>query len=194
MFAIQTWLAVLLLVIPGAANSAGSPLGTVKPLVYGVTQLDLTGRGLPGMAVLAKRDNFNAHGFDVLTLYVKVSLETGDPTIWRLVPVFEKDSEQLTQHASGGADCLLHDFRLFTAPGERVLQLVVADREMGDSYANTEGVNFKFYELKQNTEGVPGRPLYYFEFSHSLIAKQKYCDVGVALKDELGFGQYLVQP
>ena len=156
--------------------------------------LDLTGRGLPSMAVLAKRDNFNAHDFDVLALYVKTSLGNRDRSILRLVPVFENEKEQLTLYASGGADCLLHDFRLFTAPHQRKVQLVVAEREMGGNFADAAAVTFKFYDLKENVEGIPGRPSYYFTLSHSQAAKQPYCDVGAAFKGELGLGSYMARP
>jgi hypothetical protein len=188
-------LAVSMLALTGAANSADLPLGNVQSLSYGITPLDLTGAGLPSMAVLARRENGNAHGFDVLTLYVSMSLWDGDPVTWRIVPVFDtdnNDSEQLTLLAGGGADCLLHDFRLVASSRERGLQLVVAERRTGD-FATAAPITFKFYELEKPT--LPfGWPPYYFQLTHSSVTQRSYCDVGEAFEKELGLRPSMARP
>lgn len=111
-FSMRIGFAIAALAVTGLANSADQRQATVVPLSYGITTLDLTGHGLPSMAVFARRENFNAHGFDVLTLYVNVSYGNGSPPVWQLVSVFDNKEERLTVSVSGGADCLLHDFRL----------------------------------------------------------------------------------
>lgn len=68
---------------------------------------------------------------------------------------------------------------------------MVADREMGESYASTAPVIFRFYELKKNAENLPGWPLYYFDLKRSQRAQRRYCDVGDAFSRELGLGQYM---
>jgi len=98
--------------------------------------------------------------------------------------------EHLTLSASGGADCRLHDFRLLAATATADAMLILADRELGESFASPTQVSFRFFTLKKNSDGVPGRPVYYFEFDHERRATKPYCDVGDALQAELGLGPY----
>jgi len=63
---------------------------------------------------------------------------------------------------------------------------VVANRELGDSFASSEPVTFTYFDLKKNTEGDPGEPLYYFKKSKVTKAKANYCDAGDAFRHELG--------
>lgn len=192
-YLIRVCFTIAALAIAGSAGSAGSTgqqQAAVVPLSYGITELDLTGENLPGMAVFARRENFNAHGFDVLTLYIKTSHGDGSPPVWQLVSLFNKEKEEFTITTRVGADCLLHDFRLVTSAQSSGYQLVVADRKLGKSYANAAPVVFSFYDLKKNDKNLPGRPLYYFELQRSQKAKHQYCDVGEAFSKELGLKPY----
>jgi len=38
----------------------------------GITHVDILGDGTPAMVVADRRENFNAHSFDVVSLYVQV--------------------------------------------------------------------------------------------------------------------------
>ena len=136
--------------------------------------------------VIGHRENFNAHGFDVATFFI-----AGDkPPDLGLLSFWDGDKESLHQGTSGGADCVLHDFRLLRSSKGAPPMVVVADREMGDSYADKAAVSFRFYRLVQNTEGMPGRPLYSFELVKTEKAKASYCDVGEAFQRELGLGSW----
>jgi hypothetical protein len=112
------------------AATADAPV-TVQ-LAYGVNKIDLGPGTSAAMAVLAHRENFNAHGFDVLTMYVKPPPVGPAPQDWQIVTVFDKDKESLSLAAGGGADCMLHDFRLLREPGQDQPILIVAERDMGN--------------------------------------------------------------
>jgi hypothetical protein len=186
----KTPLAALLLaatLCPQVACAATSP---VMPLRNGMNTLSLTLAPMPAMAMLAHRENFNAHSFEVLTLYIQAAGIEGEPPQWQIVPVFDSASERLTLSASGGADCVLHDFRLLRPAAGQDATLILADREMGESFASPAAVQFRYFKLRKNPDGVPGQPVYRFEFDHARKAGKAYCDVGEALKAELGLGPY----
>lgn len=108
-------------------------------------------------------------------------------TVWDDV---KNSKEALTVTTSGGADCVLHDFRLLVSSQHKPSLLILVDRMMGDSYGDENSVGFKIYTLRQNTEQMPGPPTYYFDLTDQFIAKRKYCDVERAFHDELGIGDY----
>ena len=91
---------------------------------------------------------------------------------------------------SGGADCVLHDFRLLVSNQHKPSLLVVADRVMGETFVDENVVTFEVYTLKQNTDQMWGQPTFYFELTEQLTAKRKYCDVEKAFRGELGIGDY----
>ena len=170
---------------------AATDAGRVIPLSNGITTIDLTGQQSESMIILANRENFNAHGFDVLSIYVKPDKTLADAPIWHIVPVFDDDKERLTLTVAGGADCTLHDFRLVQDSKNNPLRLVTADRSLGDEgFTEPNVVTFSFYVLRLNEHSLIGRPLYYFERTSQSEAKRKYCDVGEALKKELGLDDY----
>jgi len=190
-----------LLLLPALCPAAASADAArpVVPLANGLNTLSLTAAPLPARAFLARRDNFNGHGFDVLTLYIEAPAGPGEKPQWQLVPAFDTRDEErrrlprgehLTLQAYGGADCRLGDFRLLAASAEADATLVLADREFGDSFASAAPVSFRFFKLRKNTDGIPGRPVYYFEFDHERQATKPYCDVGSPLQAELGLGPY----
>jgi hypothetical protein len=149
-------------------------------LHYGSNPIHFGDGDAAGTALLAHRENFNAHGFDVLTLYQKD---------WQLISVFDDDKEVLLLTAGGGADCVLHDFRLVRDQGGGV-RLIVAERDFGNGYADAATVRFKFYALRRNDDGDIGYPSAYFKLIERSVAKKTYCDVGEAFKTELNIGPY----
>ena len=175
-----------------ACASAVGPEEVVK-ITYGITKVDLTGEGYDAFVVFGRRENFNAHGFDVLSMYINASLDKGALPIWNIVPIFNGEKEQLELMASGGADGLLYDFRLLRDSKKHGIRLITATRAFGETYADENDVTFDYYELKRNSEGLVGEPIYYFEKSSSSKAKKRYSDVGAAFKDELGLGQYITR-
>jgi hypothetical protein len=163
----------------------------VVKLHRGLNNLDLGFAGRKFSVAIAHRENFNAHSFDVVTVY----LSSGDPSQGLdIVGFWDKTKEGLTLTVSGGADCLLHDFRLLESTRGMPPMLVVAERPLVMSYADNEPVSFRFYALKQNTEGLPGEPAYWFDLVETRTSRRAYCDVGFALSRELGLGDYRTSP
>lgn len=164
---------------------------SVVKLHPGLNNLDLSFAGHPVSVVIGHRENFNAHSSDVVTFY----LWDRDPSRrLDIVGLWDKEKEELSLQVSGGADCLLHDFRLLRSKRAGPPELVVADRPLLKSYADNGAVSFKFYVLKQSTEGIPGRPPFWFELVATQTSREAYCDVGVALSRELGLGDYRAVP
>jgi hypothetical protein len=152
-----------------------------QQIANGITKIRLTADGAKAMAVKGHRENFNAHSFEVVSFYVLVDGS------WNLVPLFgknmEKERYELT--ISGGADCVLHDFRLLQPAAGKNARLVLADREFGDTFADSMPVSFTIYELKKGAEQLPGMPNYWFEAVSTKKSSQPFCDVGEAFKSEL---------
>ena len=172
-----------------AFNAVASPppAGDVIRFGNGVTSVDILGDGSAGLVVTGTRQNFNAHDFDAVSFYVMAATH-GDGKAWNVVPAFNGSDEKLWLPVSGGADCLLHDLRLVRMAGVRYATLVVADRELGESFDDAAEVTFTFYDLTKNRDGEPGRPLYYFTKVRVSKASRAYCDVGEALAKEIGLG------
>lgn len=166
-------------------------LGTYKvaKVAYGVNDVDFGPPGTHGTVVFGWRENFNAHGFGVATFYLNAPKGTVSgfqrENMLGLVSLWNAQKEQLTVKTSGGADCVLHDFRLLISNEHKPSLLVLADRKMGETFVDEESVTFKTYTLKQNKEQMPGPPTYYFDLMEQRTAKRKYCDVEKALRDEL---------
>jgi hypothetical protein len=150
----------------------------------GLNAVDFTGDAIPDLVVSARRDNFNAHGFDVVSLYVRVRDGRRADQL-HLVPLFYKDrSEKFELTVWGGADCQLRTFRLLVGPSKDSAALIVANRDPGQSFADAARVTFTYLELKTNTEGIPGFPPYYFEETSVRTSSRDYCDVNDAIIGE----------
>jgi len=174
-------------------SAAAQAADRVQALRPGINRIALQAGAAPGMAMLAHRENFNAHGFEVLTLYAELPVSQGQRPQWQIVPLFDAAGEHLALKAGGGADCLLHDFRLLRPARGRDAELVLAERELGESFASASQVTFRFFRLHANREGEVGRPVLYFEFDHAEVAKAAYCDVGEAMHAELGLPAALLR-
>jgi hypothetical protein len=182
-------LALLGLVVTSAAVADGAGLKVI-PVDNGVNQLTLLGE--PAMAVRAWRENYNAHGFDVVSFYIR-DKTAGEKAFWNLVPVFGQagksdGGERLEITIGGGADCVLHDFRLLRSDDDKRVMLVIAQRDMGDSFADPAAVHFTWYDLAKNEDEAPGEPWRYFRQTHVTQATKPYCDVEEAFDKELHLG------
>jgi hypothetical protein len=168
----------------------------VIPLHNGFNTITLGGH--PATLVLAWRENYNAHGFAVATMYARGLEQSGGQSIWQLVPVFQREGvtpdELGTLTASGGADCLLHSFRLFTLPHDARTWLAIAQREMGETYGDSMPVHFDIYRTVQNDDGDVGSPPLSFVYDHSQSSRQPYCDVDQAFEHELGLKPIVLSP
>ena len=184
---------VLGLTLLGLSGAAAAQAGyTLMPVHNGVNTLKL--RGYDAIAMRAWRENFNAHSFDVVTFFVRDGA-AGRAQPWSLVPVFRRsergansEQEQLHVTTSGGADCVLHDFRLLLAQGGKPATLILANREAGASDADDAHVRFDYYVLTENTDGTPGYPKLSFRWQKSQPARAQYCDVNRAFDQELHLG------
>lgn len=190
----QSFFALTLALMAGYAGALELGSYKVVKLVYGVNAVDFGPPGTHGTVLLGWRENFNAHGFGVATFYLKdpqgavSGLQRDD--MLGLVSFWDGLKEELTVTTSGGADCVLHDFRLLISNQHKPSLLVLADRKMGETYGDENSVTFKTYTLKQNIEQMPGPPTYYFDLTEQRTAKRKYCDVEKAFHDELDIGDY----
>jgi hypothetical protein len=170
-------------------QAAGAAAGPGVVLVdNGIDRLNLDGHAV--LALRARRDNYNAHSFDVLSFYTVKTGQSGEEL--KLVPLFGseqgKEKERFEITVGGGADCLLQDFRLVQATGRQAVRLIVAERDFGASYIAPGIVHFTYYELRQNADQVPGRPSLYFQAGARLDSRQAYCDVNEAFDRELHLG------
>jgi hypothetical protein len=187
----QLFFGLPLTLMAGHAGAIDFSSYKVVRIVYGVNAVDFGPSATHGTVLLGWRENFNAHGFGVATFYLNApkgavsGLQRDD--MLGLVSVWDGQKEELTVRTSGGADCVLHDFRLLISNEHKPSLLVLADRKMGGTFVDEESVTFKTYTLKQNVEQMPGPPTYYFDLTEQRTAKRKYCDVEKAFRDELGF-------
>jgi hypothetical protein len=165
--------ACLLVLLPAFAQAA-APVS----LKNGMNRIDFTGDGRADEVIVAHRENFNAHGFEVVTFHV----EDGDTLLQ--VPLFDGDDERQFATISGGADCTLHDLRLLPGTAGAPMTLIVADRALGDSYADPNTVTFTWYALRTN--GDVGYPQFRFARTRTTQAKTPFCDVGDAFDATFG--------
>ena len=180
--------AVMAAVLP--ARFAGAASGPEVVAVHeGTNQLSLGEHAV--LAVRARRENYNAHSFDLVSFYFVDKRQAGGEL--NLMPFFgsaqDKEKERDGITVGGGADCLLRDFRVVQAAGKRPAQLIVAERDFGSSYIARETVRFTYYELTQNADGLPGWPPLYFQAYRKRQSREKYCDVNLAFDRELHLGK-----
>ena len=162
---------------------------SVVKLHRGLNNVDLGIARRRVSVVIGHRENFNAHSFDVVTIY----LSNGGPsTGLDIVGFWDKDQEALLLTVAGGADCLLHDFRLLKSARGAAPVVVVADRPLLTSYVDDAPVSFKLYSFREKSDGLPGGPAYWFDLVETKTSKAQYCDVGVALSRELGLEDYRI--
>ncbi len=183
---VATWLIFSCLPLVCKAETPSANLVQVK---FGANSVDFTGDGVPDLVVLGHRENFNAHSFDVASFYILADAIDGTKR-WNIVPVMEKNKERLEVTFSGGADCVLHDFRLLAGSGKSHALLILADRDMGTSFIHPGTVTFTYFSLTSNTDRTPGFPRFAFDRSHVTKSKAHYCDVEAAFQKELGIGTY----
>ena len=162
-------LAALACLLSPAFAHAAQPL----PLRNGLNRVDFTGDGRTDLVIIARRENGNAHGFDVVSFHV----EDGDLL---QVPLFDGDREAQFATVHGGADCVLHDLRLLPGATGEPATLIRADRALGESYADAAEVTFTWYALRRNVDGEVGRPAWWFERVRETKADKAHCDVGDA--------------
>lgn len=166
---------------------------TLVPLQNGINSVDLDADGKPEVVVVGQRENFNAHGFSVTTIYLKTAAQEGEQPQLHIVPLLQRDEdkeeeekrERLTLETRGGAECLLHDFRLLIDRPRKRAVVVTGDRDLGKGFGDARPVVFRYYALARNKEGIPGWPVVYFESYKTTRTTKAYCDIGEAFEKEL---------
>jgi hypothetical protein len=158
----------------------------------GLNEIDLLGDGTPAQVFVAWRGNYNAHGFSVASFYIYAPSDLSDTArVWQVVPFFDGPADGATGRQAfdtgEGADCTLHDIRVIQT-AHKPVTAVLADRDLGQSFADSAAVRFEYYDLVRNTSGAVGWPPFYFHHTHTQNAKREYCDVNEAFARELGFG------
>lgn len=159
---------------------------TLVEIGNGLNQVDIDADGRTDLVVVAYRENYNAHGFDYVTLYRL----TDEAPAWQLVPFYDKDDKPVLTSFSthDGADCRLRDLRLVRpAPvGSSPVAVIVGERAFGDSYIAPGIVTFTLYRAVRNAEHDIGAPAFYFRAAETFTSQARYCDVGEAFDTELG--------
>jgi hypothetical protein len=158
--------------------------------------VDLLGNGDSAVVDVADRENFNAHGHHVAVFQVRARVDPGDTTAavaWQVVPFFGGSVDSVTGEeifrTVEGADCNLRDLRILRTAPNRPATVVIAERELGTSFAAAAPVQFRFFQLRVNSRGSVGHPTYYFEQTSVVRAEHFYCDVDDAFDREHGFGR-----
>jgi hypothetical protein len=187
------WFLAVIAIIVGTSSVYAARLEsyTVVKLNYGTNRVDFNNDGKEDLVVLARRENFNVHGFDVVSFYSEQPQNGNKSKILGIISIFDKYKEKLTLNVSGGADCLLNDFRLLKPKRGNQTLLIFATRKISESYYEENTVTFSYYKLENNSSGDIGYPFLYFKFSEFQQAKKKYCDVNEAFRAELGLGNYM---
>lgn len=189
----RLWFLAIILILCPASSTYAAQFDTysVVNLSYGTNRVDFDNNGTEDLVVFARRENFNAHGFDVASFYFEQPQDGDKAKALGIVTIFDKDKENFTLNVSGGADCLLNDFRLLQPKNGNQALLILATRKMSKSYYEENTVTFSYYQLENNSSGDIGFPSSYFKLSESHQAEGKYCDVSEAFRAKLGLGNYM---
>ncbi len=149
---------------------------------YGITNIDLDGDGKNDLVVKGFVNNVSAHTMDYYTFYVmKENLE--GKVIPNLVKIKNDKDFDYSFSSSRGADCELSGVRIKKESKEiKGMQLIIARREFGETYVDSQKVTFSYYKLVYDEDWS----LYIFEIYKSVVSKNSYCDVNDAFKKELG--------
>lgn len=187
------YLVVLLLpTLPLAGAQTAAPpardfrKSTIVEIRNGPNQVDIDADGRTDLVVVAYRENYNAHGFDYVTLYRL----TDEEPAWQLVPFYDKDDKPaMTSFSTNdGADCRLRDLRLVRpAPvSSSPVAVIVAERAFGDSFITPGIVTFTVFRAVRNADHDIGAPAFYFRAAETFTSQVPYCDVGEAFEKDLG--------
>lgn len=173
-----------------------APEWKLAALRNGLNAIDVNSDGREDTIVVARRENYNAHGFESTAIFIWGSTTDAEPESLHIVPIQRASAatpastkDQLVLRSAGGADGLLNDFRLLINATEHTAVLITAARRFGASFADAQPVVFEFYELARNMEEVPGAPLFYFQAYQRKVSKTPYQDVTEAFEAELGLAK-----
>lgn len=114
-------------------------------LKNGINTIDLNADGVQDMVVSGYRNNGTAHVFNYYTFYVfDKDFKKNYTQPWNIVEIL--GNEKYNIKTDEGADGKLVDaFFLKNAKGQN--QLILAEREFGESFADSGRVKFSYYDL-----------------------------------------------
>lgn len=151
--------------LPSRTLNASSELGPDLKMVTlhnGLNSLDVNSDGTADMVVVARRENYNAHGFGTTTIYIWVAASKDEDVSLQIVPLQPATSTEhddvLNPRSAGGADALLTNFRLFLDPVHHTAVVITAKRRFGGSFADTQPVDFEFFRLTRTNKGFRASP------------------------------------
>ena len=159
------------------------------PLKNGDNAADINGDGKDDCIFVARRENYNAHGYSQYSFYIHYKDTDAEQPLWYLVTFEDKDHSRYDNLTTvEGADGNIQDIRVLRSdsPSDSSLTVIIGRREMGQSYADSGKVSFTVYQLCRNQEGVPGWPPFYFQESRTIFGKMKHVDINEAFSSELG--------
>jgi hypothetical protein len=151
----------------------------------GITKLDIDGDGQKDFIVKGYIENITAHSSDVYTIYILKTDPISQKTISNLVKFKKEKNIEYYISTYRGADCDLLDIRIGKYDTkDKGMQLIVGEREFGETYIDERNVTFTYYHLVVDEDS--NLPIYIYEPFKKIISKNKYCDVNMAFKKELG--------
>jgi hypothetical protein len=169
----------------------------VITLKNGSNEIDINADGLKDQIFVAWRENFNDHGFDMFTFYLRFNKKIMPDIIpndeWYLVPFFNKEGVENSLTSFEEADCTSSDIRVLrpALPKKAPVIVIVGIRDYEfPAVDERASVRFLVYELKHNKENIAGFPPYYFQCVRTILGQKKYCDINDAFQEELGLGWY----
>ncbi|HEX8297363.1 MAG TPA: hypothetical protein VF593_13750 [Chthoniobacteraceae bacterium] len=180
--------AICALLVSASAIAAGVPANAeVVPLHSGVNEVPFGTGADAGMVILAHRENFNAHSFQMASFYLRTSAQNSNPQEWQIVPFrmdLKTENYDYFLRVGGGADCQTLSFRLLTDRKANATYVVIAEREFGTSFGDRNSVTFTWFKLTRG-DGLPGTPTAFFEPFQTDKTREPYCDVDRAIKTVL---------
>jgi hypothetical protein len=144
----------------------------------GLNNIDIDGDNAKDIIMNGYRGNITAHDFDAYSFYIFMDKISNIVAISDSDDV-SKDKYEIFTHK--GADCILRDIRLFKNKDEKSYNLVIAEREFGETYVDEKKVTFSLYKLDYDNDETR----FIFRKYGEIKSKNNYCDVEEAFKKEL---------
>lgn len=163
------------LAIGQTAPAISKPSLTPIRLHAGVNRIpNIAGDGAPGSISLRWRENGNAWGYDIFTVFAGGSIVTLD------------GHDEIADQPHTGDDMVTSvRFARGDLLGKPTLFALIAERNIVDSVPDPAETTIRIYALERNDDGL-GTP-YEFRQVRRKIAARRYCNADMALQTELGF-------
>lgn len=152
----------------------------------GINKVDLFGNGTKSdFVIAARRENgISPHAYTSYSFFSGTNVD-GESYLFLIQLLNKDDSDKLEDNINTfeGADCVLQDIALIKI-SESPIILVIAHRDLGESFIDIQKVRFDFYQIKHNDE-MDYMPDNWFQYVGSSETNEKYCDVNEAIIKEL---------